>query len=72
MRKIEPIFIVILIGLVVIGSALINIFINNGHNKMNQDEHKLQVAICKYLDLCGYEFLLFQMVALETSKWPQN
>jgi hypothetical protein len=23
---------------------------------MNQDEHKLQVAICKYLDLCGYEF----------------
>jgi len=26
MRKIEPIFIVILIGLVVIGSALINIF----------------------------------------------
>jgi hypothetical protein len=27
MKKIEPIFIVILIGLVVIGSALINIFI---------------------------------------------
>jgi hypothetical protein len=23
---------------------------------MNQDEHKLQVAICKYLDLCNYEF----------------
>jgi hypothetical protein len=23
---------------------------------MNQDEHKLQVAICNYLDLCGYEF----------------
>jgi hypothetical protein len=23
---------------------------------MNQNEHKLQVAICKYLDLCGYEF----------------
>jgi hypothetical protein len=23
---------------------------------MNQDEHKLQVAICNYLYLCGYEF----------------